>query len=243
MSVMSYISHLLQNVKFKTLNYLPNICVLCGDLAYHLTNLCLPCRKNLPIIVNSCKQCAQILPTEVEVAQCGFCLRDPPAFSHTYAAFSYATPIDFLLSSLKFNGRLLHAQTVAMLLCERLPVWYQQQKLPDLIMPVPLHPQRLRVRGFNQALEIAKPIARHLHVPLDYVHLFRHKPTLPQTYLKSKIRKTNVKQAFTALGDFSGLTIALLDDVITTGFTARACARVLRAQGAEAVHVWCVARR
>lgn len=120
--------------------------------------------------------------------------------------------------------------------------WYADQPLPDLIIPIPLHSQRLHERGFNQALEIARPIAKNLAIPIDYQGIKRIKHTLAQSGLSAKARKQNISQAFAAFRDYSGLSIAVIDDVVTTSHTMMEFCRVLKNQGAAHITVWCCAR-
>lgn len=121
--------------------------------------------------------------------------------------------------------------------------WYQDKPLPDLILPVPLHRLRLRERGFNQALEIARPITKRLRIPIDKHSLQRIRHTRPQTGLKAPEREVNLKNAFKTIRDFSGKHIALLDDVVTTSSTINACSQALMDAGAKQIDIWCCARR
>lgn len=120
--------------------------------------------------------------------------------------------------------------------------WYQKNSLPDLIIPIPLHQKRLQERGFNQALEIAKPIAKKFGLPIDYKGIQRIKFTMPQSGLAALERKRNMDNAFSISENYSGLYIALVDDVITTGCTVRECARLLVKHGAAKIDLWCAAR-
>jgi ComF family protein len=118
----------------------------------------------------------------------------------------------------------------------------QSAPLPDLILPVPLHRQRLRVRGFNQSLEIARPIGRHFGIPVTSRLCRRVRATPAQTGLDRKTRRKNLRQAFQLNGGVQGQAIALLDDVVTTGSTVTELARLLKRSGASRVDVWAVAR-
>lgn len=106
---------------------------------------------------------------------------------------------------------------------------------------MPLHSSRLRERGYNQAVEVAKPTARTLEIPLDF-NLVRIKPTLPQSTLPASKRSQNTANAFTAARSYEGLHLALVDDVMTTGCTVRAAADTLKKHGAKRVEIWCIAR-
>jgi len=111
-----------------------------------------------------------------------------------------------------------------------------------ILMPVPLSRQRLRERGFNQALEIARPVARALRLPLDTSSLVRVRETTPQTLLPWRARKSNVRHAFECCRDFSGQSVIVVDDVMTTGATLDAVARTLKDHGAAHVINWVAAR-
>lgn len=170
---------------------------------------------------------------------CGACQRRPPAFARALALFHYAPPVDQLVHGLKYHGRLELARVLGRLLADALAL---RSRHIDVIVPVPLHRARLRARGFNQALELARPIARRLGVPIDYHCVVRARNTPPQATLAPKARRRNVRGAFVAKGRLDGLRIALVDDVLTTGQTADAVATCLRRAGARQVELWVLAR-
>lgn len=217
------------------------ICVLCGNKAQS-NNLCLDCQANLPSLPHSCIQCGRFLTFPHEQL-CGKCLSYPPPYDTTLALFPYQQPIIKLLTGLKFKGKLVYAKLFSKLLIEKIQHYYKEITLPDVIIPVPLHPARLRERGFNQALEIVRPIARFFKIPMDYQATKRKKQTLAQAQLNARARQQNVRGAFKCSGNYSGLTVAVFDDVITTGATVTALSKVLRQQGASNIHLWCCARK
>lgn len=221
----------------------PSYCVLCGQPTYPQFNICNPCHTELPILPHHCQQCAQLLPS-YEAERCGSCLKTTPPFDRIYALFAYDEPIAQWIVQLKFKGQLQYAQCFAELFLERIqPIWYRNKALPQIIIPIPLHRDRLRERGFNQAVEIAKPLAKRLKIHLDLNSIVRHKATLPQSGLRALERENNVANAFVCNRDFSHLSIAVLDDVITTGHTIRAFCSLLKKKGAKNIDVWCCARR
>jgi len=177
------------------------------------------------------------LAAPLEVA-CGRCQRQPPPFERTLALFRYEDPIRGLIQDLKYSGQLYLARLFGDLLAARLEALPAH---PDRIIPMPLHPGRLRERGFNQSLEIARPVARRLGVPLDYDSLRRIRATTPQSALPLDQRGRNVRGAFQTSARLAGERVALVDDVMTSGHTAAAAARALHKMGA-AVEVWVVAR-
>ncbi|VAW92560.1 Competence protein F homolog, phosphoribosyltransferase domain; protein YhgH required for utilization of DNA as sole source of carbon and energy, partial [hydrothermal vent metagenome] len=135
--------------------------MLCGEQGASGLDLCHACRLDLPIIEAACTRCAIPLPVAHQHGSlCGPCQTDPPAFAHCLAPFAYHAPLDHLLKDLKFNRRLVLARTLGALMAQ----WLEGRTngLPERIIPVPLHPARLRERGFNQSLELAHPIARRL---------------------------------------------------------------------------------
>lgn len=228
-------------------NYLlPCHCVLCGAAETTYVHLCAPCLQDLPFLTQSCIRCAEILSykTTDHKLICGKCLLQPPPFDLAYSLFKYQGPLAHLLIHLKFNHQLAYAKLLGMLLAYKIKhEWYLHQPLPDVILPMPLHAKRLSERGYNQALEIARPIAKLLQKPLNLTGLIRHKHTLPQTGLLAEERRKNLNNAFSVKENFDGKQIALVDDVMTTGQTSAACARVLKQNGAKSIHVWCCARR
>ncbi len=221
---------------------LPAYCVLCGQISGRSLNVCLACEQDLPILTQACQQCAAFLFSE-QAKICGACLKDPPPFDKTFALFRYESPINHLIIYLKFHAQLHYAQALGELFVQGIQRCYQAETLPDVIMPIPLHKTRLRERGFNQALEIARPIARSLNIPLDFLSVKRVKATEAQSLLAADKRKQNMRNAFASHHSYAGLSIAVIDDVMTTGHTLREFCQLLKKQGAARVDVWCCARR
>jgi len=215
----------------------PTVCALCGDDGWRGRELCRGCERDLPSIEAACRQCGVPLPV---AGLCGRCQRRPPAFTHTLAAFHYVPPMDTLVKRLKFEGKLHLAGLLGSLLADRLdpPLTW----LPDVIVPVPLHARRLRERGYNQALEVARPIAARLGVPIDWRHVVRNRATDPQSDLPAKYRSRNIKGAFSLTSGFTAQRVAIVDDVMTTGHTVNELARTLRRNGVTHIAVWVCAR-
>lgn len=212
--------------------------MLCGTGGCDGLDLCEGCRRELTAPVHRCPRCAALLPAGA-TGPCGACLKRPPAFDAAFAALDYRAPADRLVTALKFHGRLSHAG----LLGELMAAGLDGRDPPDLIVPVPLHLGRLRERGFNQALEIARPLARRLGVPLDPQTAVRVRATPPQTELDAAARRRNVRGAFAVGPGVAGLRIALVDDVMTTGSTLQELAKIMKRAGAARVEVWVAARR
>ncbi len=208
-------------------------CLLCGAGSGD-TLLCPDCRHALPELGRPrCPVCALPAPGG---AVCGACLKSPPAFDATIAIWRYGFPVDKLVQSLKYEHRLALAGFLAqsMLAGERPP--------GDLVIPLPLSPLRLVERGFNQAVEIARPLARALGLPLVVDACRRTRETLPQASLPWKQRRSNVRHCFECSLDLTGKSVIVVDDVMTTGATLDEFAALLKRHGAARVTNWVVAR-
>jgi len=221
---------------------LPSRCFICHDYCADTEPLCQECRQNLPFLAKSCELCAATLEVATDT-RCGACLIRPPAYEQLIAGFAYALPINSFIIQLKFHRQLSYAHLLGRLFSKILQTHYVNCPLPEAIVPVPLHRERLKERGFNQAMEIAKPIATALKLPILHRLVERNKPTTPQSQLPKQARKRNMAQAFTVKKATPMKHIALLDDVMTTGETIQALSRQLKQAGIETIHVWCVAKR
>lgn len=218
--------------------FLPSMCLSCQCVI--ATPGCCPiCTVHLPWLSNSCRRCAKPIAA---AGLCGPCYFKPPAFYQTVSPFCYAAPIDRWLVGLKFYEQLTVAPFLAECLWKKCCVTYQQQAWPQLLIPVPLHSARLRQRGFNQALVIARYVAKLSHLPLSRYSVIKHRLTSPQTTLSKNARRRNLKNAFSVTKNLNVSHVALIDDVYTTGATAQAVASLLLKHGVKRVDVWCVAR-
>ncbi len=221
---------------------LPWTCVLCGKNSTTRQDLCSACKKSLPWIKKACWQCSSKLEATSTKSYCGECLQQTKIFTRTIALFHYQQPITPWITGLKFNHRLVYAKLMGELLAEQLLQHYQQDSWPELIIPVPLHFERLRERGFNQAIEIAHPIARRYNLPVNKTLCRRLRSTQAQSTLSGKDRYQNVKNAFSINTKISAKHVIVLDDVMTTGNTANEIAKCLKKSGAARIDVWCCAR-
>ena len=171
---------------------------------------------------------------------CPDCQRQPPPYEAVYAAFSYDPPVDELIRELKFHGALAPGRILGLLLAQRRRA--SAQPLPDVVIPLPLHRDRLISRGYNQAGVIAAVAARQLQRPLRPRQLQRVRNTAPQSGLAAAARHHNLQGAFSARPLAAPLAVALVDDVLTTGSTAAAASLALKAAGATRVEIWVAAR-
>ncbi|MHB1100906.1 MAG: double zinc ribbon domain-containing protein [Burkholderiales bacterium] len=208
-------------------------CLLCGARSGS-ENICPACLAHLPYLQrNRCRICAN--PTTAGPI-CGTCIAKPPHFSRTLAVFSYDFPVDALIQSLKYRENLALSSTFAQMLMQASSSYPR----PDFIVPVPLHPSRLRERGFNQAMEIARNISGKAGIALKECSKIRDTPS--QTSLPWAARKRNVRGAFSCESDLKSGHVAIIDDVMTTGSTLDELAKTLLRQGAREVSAWVVAR-
>jgi ComF family protein len=177
---------------------------------------------------------------EIEGVSCGACQTHPPAYTSARSAFRYASPVDKLIQDLKYHDRLELSRLLGGYLANHLQALVDP--LPDVVVPVPLHSSRLRERGYNQSLEIARFVAQSLELPINWKDAQRIRPTMPQTELPREQRRKNVRGAFMTDDAFAGQRVAIVDDVMTSGHTANALAESLLRSGAVEVRVWVVAR-
>ena len=220
---------------------LPPTCVLCGAPGCRGRDLCAGCASDLPVNAVCCPRCARPLDRPLPSgAVCGACLRRPPPFERCLAALRYESPVPHLVGAAKFRGRLASARLLGQLLLDAAQV--RGLPLPEVLVPVPLHPRRLAERGYNQAMEIARVLAITLDLPLDGRCCCRATATLPQAGLDEAARRRNIRGAFAAHAPFQWSRVAIVDDVVTTGSTVSELARVLRRAGAQEIEVWAAAR-
>jgi ComF family protein len=216
---------------------LPCVCALCGGAAQAV--LCAPCQRQF-VMPNACRCpcCANPLAATDVAFGCAGCLAQPPAFDATLAAVDYAAPLDRLVLQLKFGAGLALAPWFAAMLRDTV-LAHPDFLLPNILCPVPLGPNRLRERGFNQALEIARPLARALGIELQSRWLVRARETSAQSTLAPGARRDNIKHAFAvapeAVALVRGQHIGLVDDVMTSGHTLGEVAATLKRFGAARV--------
>lgn len=217
---------------------LPSHCLLCG-VRSPAQILCPDCRDDLPALAAA--HCPLCLESTSYGERCGRCLTEPPGFDGVFAAYAYDFPLDKLIHAFKYGQQLALAGWFAAQLADLLAPRQAEHGWTTLI-PLPLHRRRLAERGFNQALEIARPLGKRLRIPCDANGLTRIRAGAPQASLPLKERLHHLRGAFACQRDYRQQRILLLDDVLTSGSTANECARVLKQRGAASVHVAVIAR-
>jgi ComF family protein len=217
---------------------LPGRCALCGMAEEHAP-LCAACRNLLPFADQACDRCASPVPAQLPNGiHCARCQRDPPPFYRAAAALHYAFPVDSAVKAFKFKAQLCYAPAFASLLSPLL-----QSRFPDAdaLIPVPLHRWRHAYRGFNQATEICRLLARKNAMPM-ICPVARVRATRSQSGLDALARRRNLHNAFVVRGELQCRHPVIVDDVMTTGETCRQLARALLDAGAESVGVLVLAR-
>lgn len=218
---------------------LPSVCLLCRQQGQAGLDLCSACQQDLPYLDHACQRCA--LPLRGGATLCGRCVQQPPAYDQALAVFAYQDPVSYLLLGLKFQARLAYGRVLGQLMAEVLQA--RLRVIPQLLLPVPLHRSRLSQRGYNQSLILAQHIGQRLHISINSSHCLRVKQTQTQSNLPAKARSRNVRRAFALRpGLVTGLQVAVVDDVMTTGSTAHEMALALRQAGAAHVQIWVAAR-
>lgn len=217
-------------------------CLLCDEYTDNRVPICTPCELDLPWLAGRCQRCA--VPMPQSELSCGSCLKRPPAFQTVAAPWQYAFPIDSLITRFKHQQHWPLGRLLAALLGEHLAHAFDEGlPRPDALQPVPLASRRLRQRGFNQADIIANWLGQHLQLPvLDSLRRTRDTPA--QQGLDAAARQRNLRGAFSIdqPAGLAGRHLALVDDVLTTGATAEALARLLLRAGVSRVDIYCLAR-
>jgi len=225
--------------------FLPPACLLCGQRLQGSTmepDFCDACMAGVtPLGPAHCCLCAQPFADATSSHLCGTCLKLPRSFTRVHAACRYRGSIKDAVHRLKHRNQLALAKPLGLILGKTVSNSGPGDPI-DYIVPVPLHPHRLRQRGYNQALEIARPLSRQLGLPIEARLLQRSRKTPPQQGLPADQRSRNLRNAFSLAGQVTGARILLVDDIMTTGETVRECCRTLLQGGAEEIQVAVVGR-
>lgn len=217
-------------------------CPICGGLKNNgfLCKLCAEKIESLYVQKGYCIRCGESLASE-KLTCCGECLTNKRPWDYFSFYGYYKGVLREIITEFKYKGDFAYLGILQDLLCKA----YFKGDFdfdPDVIIPVPIHKNRLKLRGFNQSLEISKRLSRLIGVPIERNILVRTKDTVSQVGLKKSEREKNVKNVFRVIGDVKGINIILVDDVYTSGATASECSKVLKAVGARIVSVLVVAR-
>lgn len=216
---------------------LPAICILCNHYHRSRVAVCGDCHKLLSPNRIACRHCALPL-TDFHFPVCGHCCKKKPAIEQTIAAYHFEEPLRKLLHEFKYHEGLYLSSFFASLIISALPA---EALATECLIPVPLHPKRLKQRGFNQAAELVKQLGKQLKLPYDLMHCRKTVNTLPQAGLNAQQRQRNLHNVFRA-DPLPFQHVTLVDDLLTTGSTVNELANVLKQQGIARVDVWCCAR-
>lgn len=214
----------------------PPRCACCGR-AEPSGLVCPACQPELPWNLTACPSCAQPLPA---VATCANCLKRAPSFDRAWTPFVFEDPVRHGVLSLKYGARFEQARVLGQLMAQQLA--QRAAPLPELLIPVPLPRTRLYTRGYNQAMELARALQRVLGLQIDHRCARLLRAPRDQIGQTAAQRRRNLREAFVVERDLSGMHVALIDDVMTTGATLDALARAARKAGAAHIEAWALAR-
>lgn len=217
---------------------LPASCELCGRRGRLQDCICPDCLADLPHTGSACERCGAQTPDEASL--CGKCLQRPPLADRTVTAFHYAYPLDRLVRQFKYRQSLRLAKPLTGSLADC--ILERGGPAVDVLIPVPLHYRRQIGRGYNQATVICRLLEKRLNVPVDTQLVRRTRATRPMYALSVEQRRHNIGGAFMLTTSCPYRSIAIVDDVITSGATLNEIAGLLRRAGAEYIEFWALAR-
>ena len=217
---------------------LPQYCLCCRQPTGHCLMLCQGCYNDLPWNQPQCHQCALPLP-DMHSSTCGRCLLELTHYDTVIAPLRYQSPISNIISQFKFSSLISHRHLLSHLLLPHLNL--SDTHPIQALIPVPMHPTRLRQRGYNQAYLLACALSTLTHIQVDDTLLRKTKLTTPQRQLNAKKRTQTIKNTFEVRPN-NYRTVALIDDVMTTGSTINEASRQLKRSGIDTVDAWVIAR-
>ena len=230
-------------------NLFPSRCILCsktiGATAVNVNiEICEACYNALPFNNSCCVRCALPLAEDVsEDTLCGRCIQQLPEYHYAHSIFRYEGDIVELVHRLKFSEKITYAHSIGEILFSAFKAdEILRVEMPDCILPVPLHPARLRQRGFNQSIEIARVLSNEYDIPIVSNAVVRQRSTISQTGLKARERQKNIRGAFSIVDELRDKHVLIIDDVVTTGSTVNELTKLLKKNHVERVGVLSVAR-
>lgn len=239
---------------FTNYSLLTKKCLLC-DEPCTTSSVCTPCNQDLPKLGICCCQCALPIQTEHKIElneklRCGECINQSPSFTKTICLYSYEFPIPSLLKQIKYKRRRYWLKPLSTNLAVRILETLSQDtnQIPDVLIPIPLHPKKRRKRSYNQSELMAKILSKETGIPVITNLLLKVRETGTQTKLNKAERMKNLKNSLAIKHDEKTILsikskhIALIDDVMTTKSTAELASELLLKAGAKRVDIWCLAR-
>lgn len=217
---------------------LPSICVLCKQFHCNRRSVCSECMALLPAIGASCTYCAYPLPDDHYLV-CGYCIKNPPYFDSATIAYRFEEPLRSLIHQFKYQEGLYLASFLGQLILNAKEK--NASPDPECLIPVPMHPKKIKQRGFNQTLLLTRFLAKKLQINYDVAHCHKRVNTPPQAQMDRKKRAKNLREAF-SVSKIPYQHVALIDDLLTTGSTLNELAKQLKGAGVTRVDIWCCAR-
>lgn len=228
----------LNNLTKTSLNWLfPKKCLVCELAPQKNHPCCESCYNELPFQSHACQQCGQRFSAGSDY--CGRCINNPPVFDSCFCPFQYKGVIKTHIQNFKYYEK----PELSTILAELLEFELQENtiELPELIIPVPLHASRLRYRGYNQSLLLAKKLSKKLDIPIAQDFIKKQKNTTAQAGLTLKKRQKNLKGSFGVKKNYQAKSIAIIDDVVTSGATVNEISKILKKNGVDYIQVWGIA--
>jgi ComF family protein len=216
---------------------LPSICILCNQVHKNTLAVCSHCIALITPLGPSCQHCAYPLYDDSHLI-CGYCIKKPPHFDNAIIAYRFEEPLRSLLHRFKYHAGLYLGPFLGQLI---LNAWQKRPSQPQCLIPVPMHPKKLKIRGFNQSAILVQFLAKKLNLPYDLKCCQKIINTSPQAQLDGDKRAQNIRNAF-HIKPLPYSHVAIIDDLLTTGCTANELAKMLKNAGVKQVDVWCCAR-
>lgn len=215
-----------------------SICIVCRQYHYERRAVCTLCHESLRRLPPGCRYCAHPI-VQGTIDSCADCIRQQPFFDKIHVSYEYEGVLPFLIQQFKYQKKLHLMSYLADLIMDN--IMTLEPPLPDLLIPVPMHITKLRKRGLNHSALLTVEIARRLARPYSLSHCIVVKNTRSQVGLSKQKRRKNRSNSIIAMPT-EAKTVAVIDDVVTTGSTANAIAHALKLKGVNRVEIWSCAR-